>query len=106
MTSSGIAQQRLDRATREPARSGRVRRAALRRIAVGLLGLGLVLGMAAPASADDYKRRKSGHPVRIAAYVLHPIGVLFDTILLRPAHWLVTQEPFKTIFGHEQRRYR
>ena len=62
----------------------------------------LVLGGASPAPADDYKASEAGHPVRIAAYVLHPVGVLLDYLLLRPAHWLVSHEPLKTIFGHEE----
>ena len=63
--------------------------------------LALVLVLAAPVSADDYDSRNAGHPVRIVAYLLHPIGVLIDYVLLRPAHWLVSSEPMKTIFGHE-----
>jgi hypothetical protein len=42
----------------------------------------------------------SGHPLRITAYVLHPVGVLIDRLILRPAHWLGTREPVKTLFGH------
>jgi hypothetical protein len=39
--------------------------------------------------------------VRIAAYVLHPIGVMLDFLIVRPAHWVVEREPFRTLFGHE-----
>ena len=38
--------------------------------------------------------------LRIVAYVLHPIGVIFDYVLLRPFHWIGSHEPFKTLFGH------
>ena len=52
-------------------------------------------------SADEYDEKSSGHPLRIVAYVLHPVGVAIDYLLLRPAHWLGSHEPLKTIFGHE-----
>ncbi|MCP4906088.1 MAG: hypothetical protein GY910_14015 [bacterium] len=61
----------------------------------------LVMAMASPVAADEYGSSEAGHPLRIVAYVLHPIGLALDYLLLRPAHWLVSQEPFKTAFGHE-----
>jgi hypothetical protein len=71
-----------------------------RRIAATLALAASVL-VAAPALADDYDPKSSGHPLRIAAYVLHPIGVIIDTVIFRPAHWIGSHEPFKTLFGHE-----
>jgi hypothetical protein len=62
---------------------------------------GLLLVMASPAVADDYDSANAGHPVRMVAYALHPIGVLIEYVILRPANWLGGIEPFKTIFGHE-----
>jgi hypothetical protein len=61
----------------------------------------LALTAASPGQADEYDSANAGHPVRIVAYVLHPVGVLLDYLLLRPAHWIVSQEPMSTIFGHE-----
>ena len=58
--------------------------------------------LASRAWADQYDSGNSGHPLRIAAYVLHPFGYLLDTLLFRPAHWIGSHEPFSTIFGHEQ----
>lgn len=57
---------------------------------------------AAPAAADEYDPQRAGHPLRLVAYVLHPIGVAFDYLLMRPAHWVVHHEPLLTIFGHEE----
>ena len=71
---------------------------ARRWLAVGAL-LTLLLG-AAPAVADEHDSRASGHPLRIVAYLIHPIGVIVDTVLFRPAHWVVSHEPLKTLFGH------
>jgi hypothetical protein len=65
------------------------------------LVLALVFANASPMLADEYDSTEAGNPVRIAAYVLHPVGVLLDYLLLRPAHWLVSHEPLKTVFGHE-----
>ncbi len=39
--------------------------------------------------------------MRIVAYVVHPVGVALDVLIMRPAHWLVSFEPFKTLFGHQ-----
>jgi hypothetical protein len=61
-----------------------------------------LVGGALPALADEYDPKRAGHPLRIAAYLLHPVGVLIDFVLLRPAHWLGSQEPLRTIFGHEE----
>jgi hypothetical protein len=70
---------------------------------VGVVIAVVALSLAAPvAQADEYERDRSGHPVRILAYLLHPIGVALDYLVMRPAHWLGHQEPFQTIFGHEE----
>ena len=74
----------------------RVRRSLL----AGAMALALLAG-AAPASADEYEPKRAGHPLRIVAYVVHPVGVAIDYLILRPAHWIGSHEPFKTIFGHE-----
>jgi hypothetical protein len=66
-----------------------------------LLVLG-VLTAALPAQADRYDSRRSGFPLRIVAYVLHPIGVVIDTLIFRPAHWVGSHEPVKTLFGHRE----
>jgi hypothetical protein len=55
---------------------------------------------AAPVSADNYDQRKAGNPLRIVAYMIHPIGVAIDTLVVRPSHWLVSRQPLKTLFGH------
>lgn len=56
---------------------------------------------AKPAAAGEYDEADAGHPLRIIAYVLHPVGVVIDYMLLRPAHWIGSKEPFSTLFGHE-----
>jgi hypothetical protein len=54
------------------------------------------------AMSDDkekYDPLEAGHPLRIAAYVLHPVGVIIDRLILRPAYWLGSHEPIKTLVG-------
>jgi len=63
--------------------------------------VGLMLAIASPVAADDYDSRDAGHPVRIVAYVLYPIGFILDYLILRPAHWIASQGPMKQVFGHE-----
>ena len=74
----------------------------LQRLFCTALALAMIaIASASPSRADDYDKKASGHPLRIIAYVLHPVGVAIDYLLLRPAHWLGSHEPLKTIFGHE-----
>jgi hypothetical protein len=56
---------------------------------------------ATPVSADRYNSAKAAHPIRIAAYILHPIGYAIETLVARPAHWLASKRPLKNIFGHK-----
>ncbi len=72
---------------------------ARKRLLTGSLGL-LLLFAALPAAANEYEKERAGHPLRIVAYVVHPIGVILDYVLLRPFHWIGSHEPFKTLFGH------
>ena len=67
------------------------------------LALAAILSLgAAPALADEYESTDSAHPLRIVAYVLHPVGVILDTLIVKPAHFLVSYEPLKTLFGHDE----
>jgi hypothetical protein len=58
-------------------------------------------GFAAVANADEYNPEETGHVLRITAYALHPVGVIVDTLIFRPAHWIVHHEPLTTLFGHK-----
>ncbi len=54
-----------------------------------------------PTVVRTHEPQDAGHPLRILAYLVHPIGVVVDTLLFRPAHWIVSHEPLRTLFGHE-----
>ena len=68
----------------------------------------VTLLLAASASAASYSEhgkgkynsKEAGHPLRIAAYILHPVGVILDRLILRPAYWLGRKEPIKTLVGN------
>jgi hypothetical protein len=65
------------------------------------VALALLPLCAAAARADEYDPQKAGHPVRILAYVLHPVGVILDLAIFRPAHWIGSLPVLDKLFGHE-----
>ncbi len=67
-------------------------------IAVALcLTIGVKPGLAAPDEYDD----SQSHPLRVVAYLLHPIGWLTEWIVYRPFHFLVSATPpQEAFFGH------
>jgi hypothetical protein len=72
-----------------------------RRWLAALLLIAATAGSAGPAAADEYDARRAGHPLRVVAYVLHPVGVALDYLLFRPAHWMGSLPVIRTVFGHE-----
>ena len=56
---------------------------------------------ASAVRADDYDPQRAGHPVRIIAYVVHPVGVILDLLIFRPAHWVGSLPVLDKLFGHE-----
>ena len=49
-----------------------------------------------------YEPLRAGHPLRIIAYALHPIGVILDYAIFRPAYWIGSHEPIKTLVGQSE----
>ena len=78
----------------------------IRRAAHAALAAVLVAVLAAPltAGAEDYDPLEAGYPVRVVAYALHPVGVILDWLIFRPAWWLGQHEPLRTLFGREPHR--
>lgn len=70
-----------------------------RRLAAGLAFSLLLMG-ASPSAADEFDSRYAGHPLRFAAYLVYPIGVILETLITRPAHWLIHRPALKGLFGH------
>jgi hypothetical protein len=72
-------------------------------LAVFSLSIALLVGATAAKAggkASDYDPQQAAHPLRVVGYVLHPVGVILDTLIVRPAHWLGSREPFKTLVGN------
>lgn len=66
------------------------------------LTLAAILALPLAASADEYDDTES-HPMRLAAYLIHPIGLAFEWALFRPLHLLASANPTtEYIFGHEE----
>jgi hypothetical protein len=72
-----------------------------RRAAASLVFGLLLVGAPGIAAADDYDSAMAGHPLRVIGYIVYPVGVLVDTLIFRPAHWIVSHEPIQSFFGHE-----
>lgn len=62
--------------------------------------LALAIGFATPAAANPHDPERGGHPLRVAAYLLHPVGYFLDRVFVRPAHWLISRDSLAPIFGH------
>ena len=66
------------------------------------LALSILLLVAAPAGAQEpYNPERTGHPLRVAAYIAHPVGWLLDRLIFYPAWWVGGHEPLRSIFGHD-----
>jgi hypothetical protein len=76
------------------------RRSGVTRILATATALAM-LAVASPAAAEEYDETYSGHPLRVIAYVLHPVGVILDTLIFRPFHWIGSHEPIKTLVGQK-----
>lgn len=64
-------------------------------VLVSILGVKTVI--AAPDEYDD----SQSNPLRVAAYLLHPVGWLAEWLIFRPLHFMVSAtEPQEAFFGH------
>jgi len=63
-----------------------------------LLGLSV---LARPAVAHDAYDDSESHPLRVAAYAMHPVGWALEWLIARPLHFFVSEPDAEPIFGHE-----
>jgi len=61
----------------------------------------LLLAPSVAGAQERYDPQKAGHPVRIIAYALHPVGWLLDRLIFFPAWWIGGHEPLRSIVGHD-----
>jgi hypothetical protein len=59
----------------------------------------LVLGPS-PARAHDAYDDSQSHPLRIAAYAIHPVGFALEWLVTRPLHFVASEPRLEPIFGH------
>jgi outer membrane protein OmpA-like peptidoglycan-associated protein len=66
----------------------------------GLIFAATLTSQPASAAWDEYDDSQS-HPLRITAYLLHPVGWLTEWMVMRPFHILVSAtKPQEAFFGH------
>lgn len=71
-------------------------------IVVALLGMMLSMsGSPALAAPDEYDDMQA-HPLRVAGYLVHPIGFTLEWLLFRPFHYIVSRPGLDQVFGHRQ----
>jgi hypothetical protein len=58
----------------------------------------------AGVGSDDYDDSQS-HPLRLLAYVIHPVGYTLEWLTMRPFHELVAQPDLEPVFGHQPHAY-
>lgn len=69
-------------------------------LAAGLLALVMTISAGrALAIPDDYDDMQS-HPLRIAAYLVYPVGFTAEWLIFRPLHYIVSRPQLEAIFGH------
>lgn len=69
-------------------------------IIAGLIAVTLAV-CAGPATAvpDEYDDNQS-HPLRLAAYLVYPIGFTAEWLVMRPFHYIVSRPYLESLFGH------
>ncbi|MCC6546240.1 hypothetical protein IT570_03640 [Candidatus Sumerlaeota bacterium] len=63
--------------------------------------LAAVLAATATSNADRYTRAHGDNPMRILGYVLNPVGLALEYVVMRPIHWVVSQPDMDIVFGHK-----
>lgn len=72
------------------------------RLFVFVVTLCLTLGFKPALGAPDEYDDSQSHPLRVAAYLLHPVGFIVEWTIFRPFHYLVSSsEPAEAFFGHK-----
>ena len=70
---------------------------------IATLSLVALLGLAGSAWAipnDEYDDSQA-NPLRVAAYLIHPLGVGLEYLIFRPIHWVVSHDDTtEMVFGH------
>jgi len=65
------------------------------------LGYAAEVGCGSSSGYYDSYDDSQAHPLRIAAYAIHPIGYALEWLVTRPIHALVSQPELERVFGHK-----
>ena len=73
----------------------------MKRLIAALVVTMVVTFSAAPLLAvpDDYDDMQS-HPLRVAAYLVYPVGFTLEWLIFRPFHYVVSRPYLEPVFGH------
>ncbi|MCX8073071.1 MAG: hypothetical protein N3C12_11555 [Candidatus Binatia bacterium] len=52
------------------------------------------------AEAEDQFDETQTHPIRVAAYLIHPVGFALEWVIFRPLHYVVSRPGLDKVFGH------
>jgi len=67
---------------------------------IGLVTLLGLVSMPVGARVHDAYDDSESHPLRLAAYALHPVGFALEWLVMRPMHFVVSQPELERVFGH------
>ncbi len=70
-------------------------------ILLPLVCFALSTGVAGKGVAAEYDPQDAGHPLRVMAYLVFPLGTIADYCFMRPGFWIVQREPFASFFGYK-----
>jgi hypothetical protein len=74
------------------------------------LSLGATAALAHEPAIDDRYDDRIMHPLRLAAYVVHPIGFAAEWLVGRPIQYIISRDHLREIFGYrslsEEETYR
>ncbi|UCD59131.1 MAG: hypothetical protein JSV16_08590 [Candidatus Hydrogenedentota bacterium] len=74
----------------------------MRKTFVLLFSVALLLVPMRSAVSHELKPEEAGHPLRVAAYILHPIGYVLYHGIVKPAHWFISLPGTREVFGHKE----
>jgi hypothetical protein len=69
-----------------------------------LLCAALVCALGGPLTAqarDEYDPTRAGNPLKIVYYVAYPVAFTVDWLIFRPAYFIGSCQPFRSLFGRE-----
>jgi len=69
-------------------------------IAAGLLAMVLALTAGPTFAAPDAYDDSQSNPLRVAAYLIYPIGFTAEWLIFRPFHYVVSRPYLEPVFGH------